>query len=198
MAFTMPYCKNSHNNNAVLLRLLLLFCFLLPASNTLADGIYIRNANTSLTDNVYRLDAQIDYRLSKELLDALQNGVTLTLMVEVDIFRKQSYWLDSNLASLIQRYQLNYHALSQKFQLTNLNSGRVTSHVDLEDAIHIMGNLSGIPILDQDILQPNTTYYARLRAGLDTAKLPTPLLLLSYFMPGWQLRSEWYTWPIQD
>lgn len=198
MAFIMRFCKNSNNSVTVLGRLALLLCLLFSSQAALADGIYIRSANTTLTDKVYRLDAEIDYRLSQELLDALHNGVTLTLLVEVEIIRKQSYWLDDTLASLAQRYQLNYHALSQKYQLKNINSGRTINYDNLQSAIKALGSLNDIPILDQDLLHQRETYYARLRAGLDVHKLPTPLLILSYIMPGWQPRSEWYTWPIQD
>jgi hypothetical protein len=87
----------------------------------------IREARTELKDGVYFLDALIEYRLSSEARTALESGLPLTLRVEVELLRHRRFWLDSEDAVLHQRYQLEYHALSERFTIQNLNSGDQTS-----------------------------------------------------------------------
>ena len=63
------------------LRLLALLLGLLWVISGLAASFEVSSATTQLEGGVYRLSAQIEYRLSNVALDALQNGVPLTVAV---------------------------------------------------------------------------------------------------------------------
>ncbi|MDH5301667.1 MAG: DUF4390 domain-containing protein [Gammaproteobacteria bacterium] len=193
----MRYCANSNHKPTTVRQWYLFFCLLLFIPSVFADGIFIRKADSTLVAGIYRLDAQIDYRLPSELQEALRNGVTLTLMVEVEVLSPRNYWFDESVTSLTQHYQLSFHALSQKYQLIK-SSGQPSIHDNLQSALQALGKLNDIPMFESDLLQAHENYFGRIQAKLDVAKLPMPLLLLSYVVPAWQLHSEWYTWPIQD
>jgi hypothetical protein len=60
-----------------------------------------------------------------------------------------------------------------------------------------VGQIEGFPLLDDQVLEPDTDYRVRIRASLDIESLPTPLRLLAYFRSAWRLTSEWSTWPLQ-
>jgi len=158
----------------------------------------IREAHTQLKNGVYFLDALIEYRLSSEARSALQSGLPLTIRVEVELLRKRRLWFDSEDAVLHQRYQLEYHALSERFTVQNLNSGDQTSFSTLSAALDWLGHVNDLPLLDAALIEPGHEYSVRMRAVLDAEKLPGPLRLIAFWRRDWSLGSDWYRWQLHD
>lgn len=167
------------------------------ASAAAEPGFVVRRATTVLVDKVYHLDAKIDYRFSAEALEALDNGVPLVVELAIEIERKREYMWDETVATLRQRYQLSYEALTQRYVVTNLNSGADNYYADRAAAITALGNVVNLPILDAGLLNPNEIYSVWLQASLDLEALPVPMRVAGYFSGDWHLTSEWYTWPLQ-
>src|SRR6476646_8791857 len=139
----------------------------------------IREASTQLKNGVYFLDALIEYRLSSEARSALQSGLPLTIRVEVELLKNRRFWFDNEEAGLHQRYRLEYHALSERFTVQNLNSGDQTSFSTLSAALDWLGHVNHLPLIDAALIEPGHEYYARMRTVLDAEKLPGPLRLLA-------------------
>lgn len=161
-----------------------------------ASDFFITGVHTRLQENVYLLDAYIDYRFSDEALEALENGVPLTFQLTIEIQRKRKWWLDADVADLQQRYRLQYHALSHQYLLQNLNSGAFYAFHSLNAARDAMGTLRDFPLLDRQLVEPNERYEVLLHAELDIEALPSPLRPLAYITPAWRLNSDWYTWSL--
>jgi hypothetical protein len=161
-----------------------------------AGDFFITGIHTRLQDNVYLLDANIDYRFSDEALEALDNGVPLTFQLNIEIQRKRNWWLDAEVADLQQRYRLQYHALSHQYLLQNLNSGAFYAYHSLAAARDAMGTLRDFPLLDQQLVKPEEEYEVLLQTELDIEALPSPLRPLAYITPAWRLNSDWYTWSL--
>lgn len=169
---------------------------LLVVSVAWGAGFKVLQAASRLEQGVYRLDADIVYRLGKKPLQALQNGVPLTIMVEIEVLQGRQWLWDETVAQLQQFYTLEYHALSRQFLVTNVNSGERKSFPDLATATQYLGHIQGFPLLDASLLEPGGRYYVRLRVGLDRDALPVPLQLVAYLSDDWSLASEWYTCPL--
>lgn len=162
-----------------------------------AAGIDIRRVETRLEGNVYWLDADIAFRFTDRTLKALNNGVPITVQLDIEVSRHRRYLWDKTVASLVQRYQLRYRALTKRYLLTNLNSGSGRTFASLKAALGAMGKVKDLPLLDENLLDRARRYTARMRARLDIEALPVPLRLLAYLSPGWHLASGWYRWPLR-
>jgi hypothetical protein len=158
----------------------------------------VRTASVELRDGVYFLNALIDYSLSSEARDALQSGVPLTIRLEVDIAHGRRFWFDNELANLQQRYQLEYHALSERYIVQNVNSGDQESFASLFAALNYLGRIERLPLIDAALVDDSREYDVRLRAVLDVEQFPGPLRLLAFWRRDWSLASEWYRWPLQS
>lgn len=167
----------------------------LPALANAAD-FRVRHAETTLVDSVYWLDATIDYDPSAAMLEALDNGVTLTFLIELHVTRAREYLWDEDVAALEQRYQLQYHALTDQYVVKNLNSGAQQALPALETALAFMGGVVDLPLLDRKLLQAGDRYLVNMRVSLDVEALPVPMRAIAYFSSDWQLASDWYTWPL--
>lgn len=159
-------------------------------------GVVIREAHTELKDDVYYLQANIDYRFSRPALEALEKGVTLTVVMRIEILQERSLLWNQKVASLEQRYQLSFHALSQQYMLRNLNSGSQYTFPSLEAATTELGAVVDLPVIDSNLLEEGGSYSGRLMAELDVDQLPVPLRLIALVSKDWRLISEWYTWPL--
>ena len=170
----------------------------LPARDAAArTEFYVRRADTQLVGDVYRLDARIEYRFTPPALEALANGVPLTIAVKVAVERKRPWLWDQTLAVVRQRFELSVHALSGRYVVTHLNTGVSTSHPTLDDALRAMGRLEDFPLLDADLLADGADYQVALSARLDIESLPAPLRPLAYFDADWRLSSDTYEWPLE-
>lgn len=178
----------------------LLFASLVVAGAVLAaeEGRFaIRSVYTEVDEGVVYLNADIDYELSEVAREALLSGVDLTIELQIEVVRDRRYWLDRDVASLLQRYQLSYQPLSQRFITRNLNSSDQASFSELAVALESLGQVRDLPLLDDTFLNPGKRYEIRVRAVLDTRELAGPLRLLTVFWRDWRLASEWYEWPLR-
>lgn len=157
----------------------------------------IASARTELRDGVYFLDATIRYRLSTEARDALNAGVPLGIRLDVEIIHPRRWWFDNADASLRQSYQLEYHALSERYIVLNTNSGDQASFATLGAALDHLGRVEHLPLIDAAVLEDERGYDARIRAALDEEQFPGPLRLLAFWRRDWSIASEWYRWPLQ-
>jgi hypothetical protein len=158
----------------------------------------VRAANTELRDGVYFLSATISYRLSTEARDALQAGVPLGVRLDVEIFHPRRWWFDNENSTLVQAYQLEYHALSERYIVLNVNSGNQESFGSLEAALDHLGKIDRLPLIDAALVEDDREYDVRLRAVLDEEQFPGPLRLLAFWRRDWSIASEWYRWPLRS
>ena len=183
------------NRGRAWLAVLLLAWLALPVMATDDHDFVIKSIETSLADNVWRLDAKIDYRFSEAALNALRNGVPLLIQLDIQVRQKRWYW-NLTLAELTQGYLLLYHALSDTYIVHNLNSGTQEHFRNLDDALASLGHIRNLPLIDAKLLAPDKEYEVRLRAHLDIESLPAPMRPMAYISSDWDLDSGWYTWPL--
>ncbi|MDH5571905.1 MAG: DUF4390 domain-containing protein [Gammaproteobacteria bacterium] len=194
MAFSMPaYIR--HKTIYFPAMLLLLSLFLPAFAIQASEAFVIKSIDTQLKEGVYLLNARIEYKFSDEALAALQNGVPLIILMNIEVNQVRWYW-NKNIASLEQGYLLIYHALSKKFILHNLNSGTQTDFSGLSNTLYALGHLEQLPLIDANLLEANTKYEVQLRTQLDIESLPAPMRPLAYISSDWRLQSDWYIWPL--
>ncbi len=157
----------------------------------------VRSASTQLVDGVHLLDSRLQLVLSSEALEALNNGVPLTIELQMQLLRQRRFYVDALDAELEVRFELEYRPLSQRYLVRNLNSGDQDSFATLYSALNNLGRISGLPVIDDALLAEDRNYRVRVRAMLQTQQYPAPLRLLFFWRSQWQLQSEWYEWTLE-
>jgi len=156
----------------------------------------VKSVVPTWNDNVYQVTAELVTTLGQPAGEALLKGVALTITLDIEVTRQRRFWLDAGAAHIEQRYQLRYHALTDRYVLTNLNTGIQTSMASLQSAQELLNTVPNLPVLDRQLLEPNEQYSGRLRVRLDIDALPAPLKLLAYFSPAWHQSSDWFIWKL--
>jgi len=172
-------------------RALGLLLLLLAASGVQAD-IRIRAASVILDQGRYLLEARIDVQLGAEVREALDSGVPLVFVTTVRLERSRDYLWSATVTRTSHRLRLQYHALSRQYLITDLLLGETESFPTLRAALHWLGRIKHLPIIEQKLLRGDQEYFVEVRTRLDIESLPTPMRLVAYLSPQWHLGSGWY------
>lgn len=143
------------------------------------------------------LNARIDFRLGDMALEALDNGVPLTIEVHIQLRRAGAWIWEKNLVDQRLRYVIRYRPLSQQYMVTRLpgSGGRVYATRDA--AIAALGELDRLDLIEASRLAPGESYLVHIAAFLDLEELPLPLRPLAYLLPAWKHSSGWTSWPVE-
>jgi hypothetical protein len=167
------------------------------ADNNSDGSVEIRSAYAVLDAGVYYVNARIEYVLSSAATEALRNGISLKIELQIEVNRYRRLIWNDTIASLKQRYRLSYHALTDRYVVANLNSGDTVSFPDLDAAMSYLGRVDRLPLIDASLLEDGARYEAAARVVLDVKDLSGPLKFLSRFWGDWKVASERYKWPLR-
>ena len=168
-----------------------------PASAEGESQLTIREAAATVDEGVYELDAKLDLVLPEAARKAVESGLTLRLTYEVTVDRVRRYMPDAGVAALEQRYEVSYHALSQRYLVKNLNTGEQQDYGLLQSALDRVSELRGLPVLDTALVSDGPVYEGRIRAVLGMNTAPDVFGWLLFWTDDWSAESEWKTWTLR-
>lgn len=169
----------------------------LPLYIAAADGqLEMRSLYTTAENGVYRLNGKLVFQLPEGAQQAVQEGVTLNLTLEILVHRSRRLWLDETIAELEQHYAVSYHAVSERYVVRNMNSGEQNSYPTLSAALESLSTLQDLPILDTALVSNEERNEISVRANLEVRSIPRALGILLFWINNWRQTSDWYTWPL--
>jgi len=175
-----------------LLRGCLFVAFLSFALHAAAEGINVRNATLEASEDGWQLQADFDIQFSQRLEEAVNRGVPLYFVVEVEIARPRWYWLDEKPVQLSQTYKISYTPLLRQYRLSVGNLYQ--NFTRLDEVTRVLSRVRGWHVADRGVFQNDIAYQASLRMRLDTAQLPKPFQVNAIASRDWTLASDWHRW----
>lgn len=179
---------------------LLLLALLLGLSAPVAarEDFRVQQVETRLADGVFLMSAQIDYGFSADALEALENGVPLTILMHIQVRRRGAWVWESSLLDLQLRYAIRYKPLSERYEVFRLPAAGAAarSFVSRDAAIRALGEIRDIELVGAEGLDPDTELEIHFQTSLDIEELPLPLRPIAYLKPSWKLSSGWSKWPL--
>jgi hypothetical protein len=160
-------------------------------------GIEIHGSTTRLQGGVWYLDADIRYRLNETALEALDSGLALDVELTIRLTQRRRIIWDPQFAELKQRYELQYHALTERYILRNLNSGEHTTYSSLPGALLALGTVRSLPIIDDALLSRGERYRVSMRAVVDIKQLGGPLAMIRFLWNDWRITGDWERWRLE-
>ncbi len=157
----------------------------------------IREAQAALDEGVYELDAKLDLILPEGARRAIESGLTMRLTYEITVDRVRRYMPDASVAVLEQRYEVSYHALSQRYLVRNLNTSQQEDLGSLQAALDLISELRGLPVIDKALVTDGPVYEGRIRAVLGMNTAPDVFGWLLFWTDDWSAESDWKTWTLR-
>ena len=165
------------------------------ASSAYADAIHVQSAEIEAVEMRYSLYADFRFDLSSPLLEALNNGVSLSFIVEFELTRPRWYWFDEKTASEKLELRLSYFPLAQQYRLSSGTLHQTFS--TLTEALQALGAVHGWRVIGRNRVDNGQNYLASVRMRLDTAQLPTPFQVSAVTNREWTLISDWKRFPFR-
>jgi len=166
---------------------------LLSACAQPADGYGFRILTVDIKPGYQKIATRYQQQLSlsREAARALENGVPLTIQMDMELRDSMTLTL---LADDSRRYEIRFKPLSQHYELTGPGQDDIRTFPRLR---HVMSELASMNLdFRTGPLAPGN-YEFRTRTRLENASLPAPMHLPALFSPDWQHDSEWTTWPFE-
>ncbi|MEO5701723.1 MAG: DUF4390 domain-containing protein [Casimicrobiaceae bacterium] len=174
------------------LRALLWGLALLVAMPAWADTIAVQSAEIRVEEDGYYLNAEFDFTINATLEEALQKGVPLYFVLEVEITRPRWYWFDDKLLGYSTQYRISYTPLTRQYRVA---VGLLVLNFDtMEEVQRLISRVTSRRIAARDQLPRGTRLEAGVRLRLDVNQLPKPFQVNALASREWSMQSDWYRW----
>lgn len=155
------------------------------------EGIIAQHAVLAPGEDGWLLDADFAIELSPVLVDAVQRGVPLYFVVDVEVRRPRWYWFPDSAVEAQVPMRLTWNALTRQYRLM-LGAGPLAQRYDdLKDVQQALGRLRAWKIADREMLRSGGVYDVAVRMRLDTQQLPKPFQINAITNSDWALKSDW-------
>lgn len=195
MAFITHLFKNGWFDRAIrwsYLCSLLFFAGLAQAQNTAE----ISRLQVDRADDEILVSAQVQFDLPSTVEDALQKGVPLYFVSEVEILRERWYWYDKRVGSAERHLRLAYQPLARRWRLTvtsgaakggSLGLSLTQSFDTLSQALATIKRVSRWKVADTAELDASLKYRVEYRFKLDLGQLPLPFQIGTLGQADWDV-----------
>ena len=175
-----------------------LLCALPGLRTALADGsrFEIRNAYVELKDTAWQLNVQLDLGLSKSARKAFEEGVPLTLLLEVEASTARRLLPDETVVSKSYEWQLAHDAIANRYVVSNSATGEQDSYAAPEEALATLARSSGLQFADTARLPADERFEMRVRASVEIGELPAAVKIV-LFWKSWSRSTDWYVWSVR-
>lgn len=178
--------------------LALLLLWSLTVANRVVAEISVDDVRTRDEGDMLVMDASIGYGFSEVALEALDNGVPLTVEVHIQLRGAGAWVWSSSLVDQRLRYVIRYKPLSERYLVSQLPGDGGISYVTRDAAIAALGEIDGLQLASKERLrEEGGPFEIQVKASLDIEELPLPLKPMAYLLPSWKLSSDWTKWPVQ-
>ena len=171
---------------------IVMFCLAGCGQEDVVDyGFIINNVSVSNAYQSLNVHLQQTLELSEQAREAMLHGVMLVAALEFELRNDNKMIVAQRHA---RHYQLRYLPLSERYQLTEEESGESQTFSRLRHLLAAIGNLN---IHFSTGPLPSGNYELRTRIRLDESRLPAPMQLPAWFSAQWQHDSEWSVWSFE-
>ncbi len=141
------------------------------------------------TDKQYVITPKLVFQTSKEIKEAIDNGIRLYLIVKAEIYQPNSWWFDKTLAQQKIELEISYSSLLKLYQVKNKQSKEQLGFNTYEELWQGFANLAIIKFSKNN----SQGHQLKVRVVLDKGALPTAMQLPVLFNSSWAINTKWYS-----
>lgn len=156
-------------------------------------GYSIKNINIQKTNNNIYLSAKIDQDIPDEVFEYLHNGVKVTIVYEINLYRKTPFYYlaDSKLKGIVHKKVVKFNMWDKAYYLFE---DKTKSKFKTRKAINEkLKQLDSIYIIKENKLAKDEDYYIKVKALLESVKLFPPLSWIVGLVTTLDFETSWET-----
>lgn len=163
---------------------------------TAAGQVDFKDFKVLGTPPQYQVLTRVEFELTPYLRNALLNGVALTARVQFRLGQHRSWWFNKDKPLMTVRYELKYHALSQRYLLTRIDTNEHWGFTSLAGTLRKLSELRKYNLPKLTNVKKGGGYYILAIADMMPASLRLPLRLQALFSDKFSITSEGVFWPL--
>ena len=151
-----------------------------------ADLLITNNAEHIL---VY---ARVTNCFTGEMEAAILAGVPTVFTFLFDFYQERPYWWDKKIVRRVIQHTIKYDNVKKIFLVSSTNGEESAMFQTFDNAKRAMAELNGVIVAPVYALENDKSYYLRMKAKLDKARLPLRMEYLFFFVSLWDFETGWY------
>ena len=186
---------------ALLLCSWLLVAAVLPAAaQTPANtAVEVTELRLERTDGALLLQSSLRLDLSSTVEDALQKGMPIYFVTEVELMRDRWYWYDKKVGNATRHYRLAYQPLTRKWRLNvsrdpigavGLASSLSQTFETLPEALSAIRRTVNWKLADLSDIEIDNKLTLSFKFRLDVSQLPRPFQMMAGSQAEWNLSAQ--------
>lgn len=136
--------------------------------------------------------SQLDLNLSNELIDAINNGVAISIAVEYANPKRNLLGTSYKIITKTN-YEIERHSLSNRYLVRNVKTKQSNFFHSIQAALDNLGHS-----LEQRIELKDKIKELAIKCYVDKYRLPGPLRFKAFFSKSWSPSSDWSIWPLNS
>ena len=186
---------------ALLLCLSLIAAITTPAHAQSANGpgVEVTELRLEKSEGALLLQSSLRLDLSSVVEDALQKGMPLYFVSEVEITRDRWYWYDKKISTVARHYRLAYQPLTRLWRLNvsrepigtvGLASSLSQSFETLPEALAAIRRTVNWKVADLSEIDSDHKYTLMFKFRLDVSQLARPFQMTAGSNAEWNLAAQ--------
>ena len=127
-----------------------------------------------------------------EMITAVQNGIQITFVFNIELFAQRSNWPDRKIREHEFNHVFKYDSLKKEYLVQRDEKGDSKITSSFEEAQKLMSEINGFKILPLDELDPQASYIVRAKAKLARKTMPLYFHYLIPFSSPWDFDTDWH------
>jgi len=178
---------------ALKISIVIMLCFLLPATALAENQAVIKNIKLANTRDNLLTYFDIKKAFTPKINEAVLNGIPTTFSFYVTLYKTQGSWFDKKIADIQIKSTLKYNALKKNFSVLRSWKDKDTVIAQtFKEAKSLMTEIDNLTILPLNQLTKGDKYQLRIKAKLDRVTLPLSLHYVLFFVSFWDFETNWY------
>ena len=147
-------------------------------------------------EDAYYLQATFNFDLPIGVEEALNKGVPLYFIAEVDVLKERWYWSDKLITHNERHMRLSYQPLTRRWKVyissqpisnSGLGVAMGQSYESLSEALAVVRRVTRWKIADKQEIDSSNKYHYNFNFRLDLSQLPRPLQMGAFGDSEWVL-----------
>jgi hypothetical protein len=174
---------------------------LMPAAaqSPLNSPVEVTELRLERADGALFLQSSLRLDLSSTVEDALQKGMPIYFVTEVELMRDRWYWYDKKVGAVARHYRLAYQPLTRKWRLNvsrdpigavGLASSLSQTFETLPEAMSAIQRTVNWKLADTTDIDVDNKYTLSFKFRLDVSQLPRPFQMTAGSQAEWNLSAQ--------
>ncbi len=188
------YCP-TYPKKSIWILCLCLFFSLTGMAAAWAQKASLSGIVVTVTEKQIYVSTAIKNAFSKEMEEALKNGIPATFSFDFRLENSRKIWPDKTLSAKKATHSMTYDPLKGKYRVTRSWEKKDKPFItaSFEEARDRMCKIQGMRLTRTKKLKKGGSYLVKGKAELEKISLPLYLHYVLFFVSFWDVETDWET-----